>query len=293
MQRGLLALVIGVLCAVLPAQAQEPDSGPDAGPGTATFPRTQTDASGADVTVRAYPQQVALLGEYAPLALIVPPAAQIALAPSTDPAQIDWSEIGLLVMPQVYAAAYPALLTAAQAASVPVFQVTLPGGVRAWHTTLTALGTITGREWRAARHLHRLARAATTARHRAAGQVPRRILVITPEAYTYGQQTLLSDLIALSGGTNAAAQAGYADFRQLDDATIRALRPDIILLTPGWTDAAQASFAANPTYADVPAIAQGRVYRLPFAPTLPADPARAVQWLATHFFPAPLPFPPG
>ena len=50
-----------------------------------------------------------------------------------------------------------------------------------------------------------------------------RALVLTPERYTFGRGTLVGDLIAAAGGVNVAAQAGYDDIRQMDEAAIRGL----------------------------------------------------------------------
>ena len=61
---------------------------------------------------------------------------------------------------------------------------------------------------------------------------------------------------------------------------VRALAPQVILLAPTWDD--PAAFRTNPAYRDVPAIRAERVTRLPFSPTLPADPGAALIWLAAH-----------
>ncbi|NWG75932.1 MAG: ABC transporter substrate-binding protein, partial [Rubrivivax sp.] len=112
------------------------------------------------------------------------------------------------------------------------------------------------------------------------GQTPVRALVLTPEVYTFGRGTFITDLLNAAGGINTAAESGFDDFRQVDDAAIRALAPDVILLSPAWSAGGRAAFLANPAYTAVPAVRAGRVLCLPFRPTLPRDPGAAVVALA-------------
>ncbi|GIV81926.1 MAG: hypothetical protein KatS3mg051_1280 [Anaerolineae bacterium] len=100
--------------------------------------------------------------------------------------------------------------------------------------------------------------------------------MLTPERYTFGQGTLISDLIAAAGGINVAAAAGYGDIRQLTEAEIRALAPQVVLLTPAWTPQDRVSAPAWPGV---------RLIALPFSPTQPADPAAALLALALALHP--------
>jgi ABC-type Fe3+-hydroxamate transport system substrate-binding protein len=102
---------------------------------------------------------------------------------------------------------------------------------------------------------------------------PVRVLVLSPEGYTQGQGALITELIGIAGGINVAAEAGVPEARQVDDGQIRALRPDVVLLT-GWTADAAVAFAANSLYRGVPAFDHNRVYRI----AVPGkDPARLVE----------------
>lgn len=237
------------------------------------FPRTVIDATGAAVTIPAYPQVVATAGHDPVLAQVVPGARVIDLAGRTE-----WAGVGLLVLSPVDLAAYPGL----GQAGVPVFQTVPPRSLAEWRAALRRLGRAAGREWRAAWAILRLDVQIAAARWQAARRPAVRWLVLTPEGYTFGRDTLITDLIAAAGGINAAAEAGFADFRQIDDATIRALAPQVIALTPAWSAGQRAAFAANPAYAGVPAIEAGRVVTLPFSPTLPDDPAAALRALAAY-----------
>ena len=96
-----------------------------------------------------------------------------------------------------------------------------------------------------------------------------RVLVLTPEGYTFGQNTLLTDLIAQAGGINAAAEAGYADYRQIDDQTILSLAPDVVLLTPAWLPPVPRPSPPCPTTPFCPPCAPGACCSCPFHPPHP------------------------
>ncbi len=102
---------------------------------------------------------------------------------------------------------------------------------------------------------------------------PVRVLVLTPEAYTEGQNTLITELIGIARGINVAAEAGIPEARQIDDSQIREFAPDVVLLI-GWQAESASSFALNPLYRGVPAFDVYRIYQI--AP-LGKDPARLVD----------------
>jgi ABC-type Fe3+-hydroxamate transport system substrate-binding protein len=267
-----LALIGGVLLPLpLPPAGAQGDG----------FPRTVRDDTGRGLTVPALPAHIAVMGAVPALDALRPDAAITTLPPGIAPA---WAGIDLLVLPDLYAAAYPDLLAGAGAADVPIYRTTPHRDLAGWRASLSALGAATGRGERAAWLARRLDAQLRAAAMLSSDAAPARVLVLTPEGYTFGQGALLTDLIAAAGGENAAAAAGFADYRQIDDPTVRALAPDVILLTPGWDD--PAVFSALPGYADLPAVQAGRVYRLPFAPTPPADPGAALLLLSALLHPA-------
>lgn len=264
-----LIAIVGLLAAPVSAQGDG-------------FPRTVSDLTGTPVTIPARPQIVALIGEDSALAEVIPADHLRHLdptVPAVSAGQVDWSGVGLLVTPDLYAAAYPALMASAQAAGVPVFRTVPITSLDGWRQAVRQVGQAAGREDRAARMIVCLGWELAAIHAWTSGDPPVRVLVLTPEGYTFGRGTLITDLIAAAGGINAAAGAGFADYRQIDDPTIRALAPDVILLSPAWSASNLAAFSANPAYSGVPAVHNGRVYRLRFSPTRPGDPGWAVFFL--------------
>lgn len=269
------ALVVTLLTGALPVVGQGGDG----------FPRTLTDASGVPVVIPAYPARVAVIGTVPALAQVVAPADLIALDLLAEPDAARWDGVGLLVLPEFYATAYPAWVANAESAGVPVFRTGAITSLDGWRAWLATLGTLTGRE-AAARRVRRGLDAALWAARWIGDQAvpegdsPPRVLVLTPESYTVGQGALLSEIIGATGAINAAAQAGYADYRQLTAALIRDLAPDIVLLTPAWGADGRAAFLANPAYAALPAVQTGRVCLLPFDSTRIARPGVAALLVA-------------
>lgn len=246
----------------------------------APFPRTVIDGSGASLVIAAAPARVARLGEVPLLAALLPPDAIAALDPLQPPDAIAWQGIGLLVVSSGVAAAYPGWISGSEAAEVPVFRLGTIHSLEDWRDTVRALGAATGRDRAAARLLRRLAAAERIAASLAHGRAPLRVLVLTPEGYTLGQGTLFTDLLARAGAINVAAEAGFADIRQIDDSAIGALAPEVILLAPAWGAEGRAALLANPAYARLPAVQTDRVVLLPFEPSRIVRPAVPLLWLA-------------
>jgi ABC-type Fe3+-hydroxamate transport system substrate-binding protein len=271
-------ILVVILCSLMisPARAQD------------TFPREVRDPSGATVTVPARPSIVAVVGDTALLQLLLPADAIRPVDPTADLTTLDWTDIGLFVIPDLYAAAYPDLFQAAQDRAVPVFQTIAISSLYGWRTTLTSLGQATGHEDAAAGVLARLDRRLDAVQQATAGREPVHILALTPEGYTFGEASLFTELVEAADGLNVAATARIDDFRQVDDKTIQSLAPEVILLSPAWTDEEVERFTANRAYVIVPAVRAGRVYRLPFSPTLPDDPGAAVVALAIYLHPTAL-----
>ncbi len=247
---------------------------------TGGFPRTVPDLTGALVLIPARPARVMAVEANAALAHVVTADDLVTAARSSDPAAADWSGVGLLVIAAGDARAFPGWIAAADAADVPVFRTVPITSLDQWRMALGSFGAATGREARAADSLARLeARLNAIAAH-VGMRTPPRVLIVTPEGYTFGHNTMITELLSAANAVNAAADTGYEDFRQIDDSAIRALAPDAILLTPAWGQDGRAAFAASAAYADVPAVRAGRVILLPFSPTTPTDPGAAALLLA-------------
>ena len=278
-----LLILLALTLAVSPmarssAHAQTPDA----------FPRTVTDGAGRRVTVSRPPSVIALLGDAPEVATVVEPAALRRGDPLADPHAFDWSGVGLVVLSDLYAAINPAWAEAADSRDIPVFLLSETAGLDDWRATIEALGQATGRDDRASAALVRLENRLNRLAVRVASRPIRRALVLSPEGYTFGQNTLIGDLLAAVSARNVAADAGFEDYRQIDSATIRALAPDALLLSPAWTAEQIAHLRADPALSDVPAIERGQVFKLPFSPTLPDDPAAAAFALALLLHPAAL-----
>jgi ABC-type Fe3+-hydroxamate transport system substrate-binding protein len=269
MHRLIFVLCLVTLLWTAPAAAQAPD-----------FPRTVIDATGAAVTIPARPALIATTRADPMLARLLPPEAIRSILPTGA----AWSGVDLLVISTADAAVYPALIASAQAAGVPIFQTAPARSLDGWRDAVMQLGMATGRDDRAAAWIALLDRRIAFIRARVNDQTPPRVLVLTPEGYTFGRETLISDLIDAAGGINAAAD--YHDFRQIDDSAIRASAPDVILLTAAWDSVDL--FAGNPVYGDLPAVQNHRVYQLPFSATYPPNPVGAVLMLAMVLHPSAL-----
>ena len=131
-------------------------SGRSSAQGPDAFPRTVTDPSGRRVTVDMPPRVVALIGDAPEVDAVVEPAALRRGDPLADPRAFDWSDVGLLVLSDLYAAISPAWLDEAEARGIPVFLLSETASLDDWRATIEALGQATGREDRSTAALTRL-----------------------------------------------------------------------------------------------------------------------------------------
>lgn len=256
------------------------------------FPRTLLDAAGYRITIPARPQTVGVLGDLPPLDVLLAPDAPLRLDQPPAPDDPRWDTLDLLIVSAFDGASYPALLDSARDRGVPVFRHRALTSLDDWRALVSRLGRATGRDCAAAAQRARLDARLSWLATGLAPAPPLRVLILTPEGYTFGQDTLITDLIAAAGAVNAAAAAGYDDFRQITDDAIRQLDPDVILLTNAWSRTALDEFRRQPAYASLSAVRQGRVLRLPFAATAPRDPVSALTALAfglylQHLLPIP------
>lgn len=164
-------------------------------------------------------------------------------------------------------------LKAAKAAGLPVVMLKRHTSVANILANITSLCELTGTRDVGQRWIADIQAGTGYFRREAATLARVRVLILTPEAYTPGQGALVTELIALAGGVNTAAEAGLPEALQIEDAQIRALTPEVVLLV-GWTAESAAAFAANPVYRTVPAFAQQRVRQIAAMPG--RDPARLV-----------------
>lgn len=173
---------------------------------------------------------------------------------------------------------------AARAAGIPVYTVQRHTSVSNILGNIAALAKLTDTQTIGERWIDAIQTGLTRiqATHH---QSPRtRVLILTPEGYTQGQGTLITELIGVAGGVNVAAEAGIPDARQIEDAQIRDLKPDVVLLI-GWTADAAIVLMNNPLYRGVAAFDRQRVYRIISPGKDPARLVTDVQRLADLFHP--------
>ncbi|MCC7451143.1 MAG: ABC transporter substrate-binding protein [Anaerolineae bacterium] len=173
---------------------------------------------------------------------------------------------------------------AARAAGLPVYMVQRHTSVNNILANIASLAKLTDTQLLGEQWITSIQTGLTQiqAMHRQAP--PTRVLILTPEAYTQGQGTLITELIGIAGGINVAAEAGIPEARQIEDAQIRALTPDVVLLI-GWTADTATAFLNNPLYRGVAAFDRQRVYQIASPGKDPARLVEDVQRLADLFHP--------
>ena len=87
-----------------------------------------------------------------------------------------------------------------------------------------------------------------------------RVLVLTPEYYTFGGDTSVENLILAAGGQNAATERPA--YSQLSDAELIVLNPDVIIFTDDWHSDDIARLQQIAAYQAISAIKNARVYHL-------------------------------
>jgi hypothetical protein len=164
-------------------------------------------------------------------------------------------------------------LKVACAAGVAVFTMRRHNSVEAIRANIRALAALTGTGDTGARWLRLIDVGLSRIRSQVRPYKPVRVLVLSPEAYTQGRGALITELIALANGINVAAEAGIPEAREVADAQIRSLRPDVVLLI-NWSPDAALAFARNPLYRGLPAFDRNRIYRIS---PIGKDPARLID----------------
>lgn len=177
---------------------------------------------------------------------------------------------------------------AARAARIPIITVQRHTTVHAMLDNLTVLGRLVGREPAALALRDQIVAGQRAVQASVRGLPLTQVLVLTPEGYTQGQGTLLTELIALAGGVNVAAAAGIPEARQISDQQLQAWNPEVILLI-GFDQRQRAAFLAFAPNQQVSAVQRGRIFDLSAAmPALGKDPAQLVtqlRWLANRLHP--------
>jgi ABC-type Fe3+-hydroxamate transport system substrate-binding protein len=196
---------------------------------------------------------------YGILRVLVGDRRVVAIQPGGLAGLLQQQAIETLVLPEDWGS--DSDLKVARTARVAIFTVRRHNSVEAIRANIRTLSALTGTEDTGARWLRvidvRLRHIQSQVRH----YKPVRVLVLSPEGYTQGQGALITELITLANGINVAAEAGIPEAREVEDAQIRSLSPEVVLLI-NWSPDAALAFARNPLYRGLPAFDRHRIYRI-------------------------------
>jgi ABC-type Fe3+-hydroxamate transport system substrate-binding protein len=203
----------------------------------------------------------AVLGPEAPsiLRVLIGDSNILVIQPGTLDAAIKQHPIGAFVLSEDWADASD--LKTAQAAHIRIMYVQRHVTVKAIEANIRALAALSGTQQAGERWIRTIDDGLTRIQLRVQNIRVMRVLILTPEGYTQGQGTLITDLLRHAGGINVAAEAGIPEARQLDDSQIRQFAPDVVLLI-GWTPQAALTLVLNPLYRGIPPFDRDRVYRI-------------------------------
>jgi len=191
-----------------------------------------------------------------------------------------------LVLTASARAEVPGLL---RAAGLPVYRInTLFETLDAIEAHIRLVGYLTGEDARAdaeARRFHDAIRRA--AARKPAGLPPPRVLGFGGQ-YSYGAETLFTDILRVLGAENIAATKGFVGYDRLTDEHIARWNPDWIVAGAdrGKVDEVRARLLAHPAIGATNAARHGRIIVLEHHIFLPLSPYTApfVEALAEAFY---------
>ena len=203
----------------------------------------------------------AVLGPEAPsiLRVLIDDSHILVIQPGTLNIVLKEHLITAYILPQDWAD--DGDLKAAQAAHVQIVYVQRHVSVKAIEANISVLAALGGTQPAGERWIRMIDEGLTRIQLSVQNDRVSRVLVLTPEGYTQGQGTLITDLLRYAGGINVAAEASIPEARQLDDSQIRQFAPDVVLLI-GWIPQAAITLALNPLYRGIPPFDRDRVYRI-------------------------------
>lgn len=304
-RRAVMALLLCVtaLLFVLPAAAQDGE-----------WPRVIVDALGQEVTIAAPPQRIASvsLGADEVLLNLVGPQRYVAVtALAQDPSISNVAVLANQVANTIVSAAEeleeiislePDLVLVAsfteasiieqlKGAGLTVFTTGFPVGFEPIRTDVALLGQAVGEEAKAAALVAEMdAEIAEVSAAIGTPETPLRVLYLTPGYYTSGVDSTINEIITAAGGVDVSAEASVTQFAPVTEEFIISANPDVILLS-GWTPWDMTfvdTFKANPVFADLAAIQNGRVYVSYEAhlTTVSAYISEGVKDVAAYLYPA-------
>ncbi len=161
----------------------------------------------------------------------------------------------------------------ARAAGIAIYSVRRHNSVEAIRANIRKLAALTGTENLGIRWLRHIDVGLSHIQAQARLYKPVRVLILSPEGYTQGRGALITELIDLANGINVAAVANIPEAREVEDAQIRRLAPNVVLLI-NWSPDTALAFARNPLYRGLPAFDRNRIYRIA---SIGKDPTRLVD----------------
>lgn len=249
------------------------------------FPRTLTDGLGVEVTILAEPQRIVSLtlsSDAVLLDLVAPERIAALTELSLDPgisnsaiasaafdthiaAAEDVEQVISLEPDLLLVASYtaPEVVEQYRQAGLTVFSTASPNSFAAIASNIRLIGQAVGAEDRAEAIVAQMESEIEAVSAAVAGRGESvRVLYLTPNNYTSGVDSSISEIIAAAGGVDLAAEAGIEQYAPLSDEFIIEQDPDIILLS-GWTPWDPTfvdEFINNPAFSNLAAVQNRRVY---------------------------------
>lgn len=251
----------------------------------AAFPRMLTDGLGNEVVIDALPQRIVSLTLSSDTMLVelveperIAALTQLSLDPGISNIPVesaafathiasaeDVEQIISLEPDLIFAASFtaPEVVEQYRQVGLTVFVTGTPNSFAAIADNLRLIGAAVGEDDRAEALIARMEAdiAAVTAAVEGRAE-SLRTLYLTPNNYTSGANSSISEIIAAAGGIDVSAAAGIDQYAPLSDEFIIEQNPDVILLS-GWTPwdlTFVEGFLTSPTFAGLAAVQNGRVY---------------------------------
>lgn len=276
------------------------------------YPRAATGADNVRMTIAAPPRRI--VSQYGStdefLYAVVPPERIVGVSDTAylagisnvtdlasahrpviagDPEAVLRARPDLVLTPADARADIPGLL---RAAGVPVYRIyTMFETLDAIEQHIRLIGYLTGEDARAEQVAREFrASIARAAARRPAGARPPRVMGFNA-AYSYGRETLFSDITRVLGAENVAATHGFVSYDRVTDEHIVRWDPEWIIAGAdvGDIEGTRARLLARPSIAATTAAQRGQVVVLDYRVFLPLSPftTRFVEALAELLYPSP------
>lgn len=280
-----LALLLGILSGCTSAAGDAPEDEVEVTEEAAEdgFPVTAVDGLGNEVTIDAKPMRIVsltlgtdevMLDLVGPERLIGvtylaseeatsniadhPALAQVENVVEANPEQIISLNPDLVL---VGAFTDQAVIEQLTNAGLTVFAVGSFNSVEAMQQNILTLGEVVGETAKAQEMVDEMSERLATVEAVVEGAQtePPQVLYLSTDGWVAGSATTVDDMIIRAGGVNAAAEAGLADWNQVNEEVIIEMNPDVVIISPFVSDE---EFLTKPAFAEVSAVQNERVYAL-------------------------------